>query len=58
MVYYSSVVIKAKYYEENNLRKQVVAECKKVYICPENINNNQGKVVKEAEEEYSNVKKI
>ncbi|MBZ9633015.1 hypothetical protein [Clostridium sp. FP1] len=57
MVYYSSVVIKAKYYEENNLRKQVVAECKKVYICPKNINNNQGKVVKEAEEEYSNVKK-
>ncbi|MBW9155357.1 hypothetical protein [Clostridium tagluense] len=57
MLYYSSVVIKAKYYEENNLRKQVVAECKKVYICPENINNNQGKVVKEAEEEYSNVRK-
>ncbi|MBZ9621647.1 hypothetical protein G9F71_002015 [Clostridium sp. FP2] len=57
MLYYSSVVIKEKYYEENNLRKQVVAECKKVYICPENINNNQGKVVKEAEEEYSNVRK-
>ncbi|MBU3127348.1 hypothetical protein LGL55_07895 [Clostridium tagluense] len=57
MVYYSSVVTKAKYYEENNLRKQVVGECKKVYICPENINNNQGKVVKEAEEEYSNVRK-
>ncbi|GCD08564.1 hypothetical protein [Clostridium tagluense] len=57
MVYYSSVAIKAKYYEENNLRKQVVAECKKVYICPKNTNNNQGKVVKEDEEEYSNVKK-